>query len=55
MADEKVKVAVLSMTGQNSSYARAFHSNPNAEIVAVTEDETPPATAPAHFRGDAAR
>ena len=48
MTNEKVKVAVLSMTGQNSSYAQAFHSNPNAEIVAVIEDETPPATARAN-------
>ena len=45
MGENKLKVAVLSMSGQNRSYAEAFFANPNVEIIAVTEDDPPPATA----------
>lgn len=43
MATDRVKVAVVSMSGQQASYAPAFHENPKAEIVAVTEDGNPDA------------
>ena len=42
MAEKKLKVAVLSVSGQNRSYAEACYANPSVEIVAVTEDDPPP-------------
>ena len=45
MAESKLKVAALSANGMNRVFAEAFRKNPKVEIVAVTEDETPPATA----------
>ena len=42
---DTVNVAVLSLNGMNRSFAEAFHANPRARIVAVTEDDPPPATA----------
>ena len=45
MAENKLRTAVLSVSGQNSSYAEAFFANPSVEVVAVTEDDPPPATA----------
>ena len=45
MPEDTVNVAVLSLNGMNRSFAEAFHANPRAQIVAVTEDDPPPATA----------
>ncbi len=45
MPGDTVNVAVLSLNGMNRSFAEAFHANPRAQIVAVTEDDPPPATA----------
>ncbi len=45
MPGDTVHVAVLSLNGMNRSFADAFHANPRARIVAVTEDDPPPATA----------
>ncbi|MSP14897.1 MAG: Gfo/Idh/MocA family oxidoreductase [Chloroflexi bacterium] len=41
MAAQKLKVAILSMSGQQASYAPAFYDNPRVEVVAITEDESP--------------
>ena len=41
---ERLGVAVLSLTGRNKACADAFFENPRVEIVAVTEDDPPPAT-----------
>ena len=41
---ERLVVAVLSLTGRNKACADAFFENPRVEIVAVTEDDPPPAT-----------
>ena len=45
MPEDTVNVAVLSLNGMNRSFAEAFHANPRAQVVAVTEDDPPPATA----------
>lgn len=41
MGSDKVKVAVISMTGQQASYAPCFQENPKSEIMVVTEDDNP--------------
>jgi predicted dehydrogenase len=43
MTKDRLKVAILSMSGQNKSYAQAFYDNPDAEVVAITEDDSPSA------------
>ena len=54
MANDKLKVAVLSMSGMNGVYAETFFENPRVEVVAITSEpghvhghELPPREEPA--------
>jgi len=43
MAIEKIGVAIVSLSGQQNSYAQALYDNPRVQIVAVTDDDPPAA------------
>ena len=43
MATEKIGVAIVSISGQQKSYAQALYDNPKVEVVAVTDDDPPAA------------
>ena len=43
MSTDRIGVAIISISGQQGTYAQALYDNPRVDVVAVTDDDPPAA------------